>query len=914
MADVSIRLTGSADDLVRELGRVEDALKGVDGEVGDVRSELRRLSSEDIDIEIDVDTGKVASDLRDLDAPDVDVEVTADTSRLRSDLGRLDSDGLSVDVTADVSKARRKIRGLDGMEVEVDVTADVDGINSGMGGAGEAGGATFLGGFGRGIGVAGGALAAAAVGVGAIFVHGVTDAMDREQLSDTIEAQLGVDEATAQLLGDVAGGNFAQGFGGSLSEVVSITAGVYQQVADLGTGDPLGPLTAQAMTLTDVFGYDLNEVLLATRSMVTNGLVPDMESAFDVITTGSQNNLNATGDFLDMLWEYSPAFSRLDMDATEVLTGLNAYLDAGGISADKFGDAMNEFSIRSVEDSKDVRQALRSMGLDARELQADIAGGGPAADAAMDTIIAAIGRVEDPVRRQALGVMFFGSMWEDAGGEAILAIGGVDEALGNASGGDHYLANLAAAGDGIDAQFADIEGSAQKLTETVSSNTRTTIDSMWNGWQLDVQPIFDEALTSVDDFIAGDWNDALKGVGSTSQDLTGYYLQTGADIGGWIVGGVTDVVGGGESEVGASLGAAVGRAIDDQAAPSYDGGHGVGSNIMSGMVGGVLSGAQAMIDAVVAQVLRAVIAAREAAQIESPSRVFAKIGEQLMEGMAVGVDKGYEDMAGPAVRRSMDRAAEEGRKGSKRRGPNFDRERARLGDDDLAEARIDLREANRNLSQADVVADRQIARARRQGERAMADADTPKERREAKLAMEKEIREIEKERREAKNQARNDILEAERDVAEAKRDIGRERENLAISQAQAAGDDIEAARLRVEAEKAELAYIKASGAGKAEILAAQGDVVDANARLDAEIKREAERLAREAEQASNDPLGLDGFSPYARPDPVRDIGGRGETIVVLNVEGSIMTEMEITETIRRGLIEVDRRNGTVGFS
>jgi hypothetical protein len=70
-----------------------------------------------------------------------------------------------------------------------------------------------------------------------------------------------------------------------------------------------------------------------------------------------------------------------------------------------------------------------------------------------------------------------------------------------------------------------------------------------------------------------------------------------------------------------------------------------GVNLILGMVDGILSRANAIADAARGVVSRAIAAAKGALGINSPSKVFAKIGEQTGEGFVVGLDGMQRDVA-----------------------------------------------------------------------------------------------------------------------------------------------------------------------------------------------------------------------------------------------------------------------------
>ena len=73
-----------------------------------------------------------------------------------------------------------------------------------------------------------------------------------------------------------------------------------------------------------------------------------------------------------------------------------------------------------------------------------------------------------------------------------------------------------------------------------------------------------------------------------------------------------------------------------------------GLRIVYGLAGGIWAGASSVVSAAVGVVRRAVNAARAAAGIRSPSRVFAAMGAQMADGMASGMDSGQRLVAASA--------------------------------------------------------------------------------------------------------------------------------------------------------------------------------------------------------------------------------------------------------------------------
>ncbi|MGO4369618.1 hypothetical protein AB4Z21_02255 [Paenibacillus sp. MCAF20] len=109
----------------------------------------------------------------------------------------------------------------------------------------------------------------------------------------------------------------------------------------------------------------------------------------------------------------------------QVAAATGACLEAGAFNLDKVGDAVKEFNIRSKDMSKTSVDAYTSLGMNAEKMSQMFAAGGPAAQEAFRTVAQAISSVEDPVKKNAIGVGLFGTQFEDL--EA-----GVIEAMGSA--------------------------------------------------------------------------------------------------------------------------------------------------------------------------------------------------------------------------------------------------------------------------------------------------------------------------------------------------------------------------------------------------------------------------------------------------------------------------------------------------
>jgi hypothetical protein len=266
--------------------------------------------------------------------------------------------------------------------------------------------------------------AAAAVGAAAIG-DAITGALDTEDSMAKFKAQLGKSAKTADELGTLAGELYADGWGENLDEVTTAMRAVGDQGLVSLTDDSLeqiGKITGYAQTLADTFGIDVVESSRAAGQMILNGMAPDAETAFDIITTGFQNGADRSGDFLDTLTEYGPHFQKLGIDGPTAVGMITAGLDNGIFTADLAADAFKEFAIRSIDGSKLTGEAYATLGLNADDMAARIAAGGPTATTATGEIMTALGAMTDPIAQQTVGVALFGTQWEDSGARSILAM------------------------------------------------------------------------------------------------------------------------------------------------------------------------------------------------------------------------------------------------------------------------------------------------------------------------------------------------------------------------------------------------------------------------------------------------------------------------------------------------------------
>ena len=269
------------------------------------------------------------------------------------------------------------------------------------------------------------AAAGAAIAIGSAAINVSTDvdkAMnDFASSTGTAVEELGKYE-DAML--NIYKNNFGESF-----EDIAASMGEVKRIMGEGMGaEELEIMTQNALMLRDTFEFDVNESVRAANSLMDQfGL--SGEEAYNLIAQGAQNGLNQNGDMLDVLNEYSVQFAQMGYDAEDMFNMLANGAESGTWSIDKLGDAAKEFNIRMSDGT--ANKAIEKLGLNVDEINAKYAAGGDSAQVATQEIIAALQSVENENERYLLGQQLMGTMWEDLGEDAVLALLDTEGAISN---------------------------------------------------------------------------------------------------------------------------------------------------------------------------------------------------------------------------------------------------------------------------------------------------------------------------------------------------------------------------------------------------------------------------------------------------------------------------------------------------
>lgn len=254
--------------------------------------------------------------------------------------------------------------------------------------------------------VAGIGIAAASAAAGLFVKTG----QDYIRTMNGIQAQTGATGEELKDFGQIAQDIYKTGKGESFQEIADALVNIRQ--SSKLAGDELKTAANAALLLKDSFGMETAETTRAATALMKNFGI-SAEEAYGLIAYGAQNGANRNGDLADILNEYSVHYKALGLNANQFVDTLVKGADAGSFSIDKIGDAIKEFNIRSKDASDSSAEAFKALGLNANNMFAQFAAGGNTAEAAFFQTVQALNAIEDPVKKNTIGVALFGTMFED---------------------------------------------------------------------------------------------------------------------------------------------------------------------------------------------------------------------------------------------------------------------------------------------------------------------------------------------------------------------------------------------------------------------------------------------------------------------------------------------------------------------
>ncbi|MEV5131016.1 phage tail tape measure protein [Streptomyces sp. NPDC053705] len=358
-------------------------------------------------------------------------------------------------------------------ELLVAIGIDTEELTTGAQGAADDVGAS-LGGI--------GALGAGAA-VGGLFAMGLANAMDASAANTKLKNQLGLSEQEAARAGDVAGEVFSAGFGESIG---GVNEGIQAVVSSVGgmselTDAELQSMTTSALMLAETFELDVADAAQAAGAMINNGLVKDGAEAFDVLTVAAQNlPKQMLADIPATVNEYGKHWSRIGLDAQTAMGMMSQYVQAGGRDIDQAGDVLHEFARITSEETDKASAAFKGLGLNSKDMLADIHKGGEPAKAALQKTIEALRGVKDEGKQSALAVELFGDM----AGEGADALWAMDPATAATSNG-----------------MKDVKGAAAEANAAMAASPAQSMESIMRTLATTIGETLAPALVTVSNFL-----------------------------------------------------------------------------------------------------------------------------------------------------------------------------------------------------------------------------------------------------------------------------------------------------------------------------------------------------------------------------------------------------------------------------
>lgn len=300
-------------------------------------------------------------------------------------------------------------------------------------------------------------------------------ASDTDAATGKIQAQLGTTAEEAEKLGGIAEKVWKNAFGTNLDEVATSLTTLKKNMKGVTDADLQG-LTESAFILQDAFGADISQSTKTAGTLMKNFGI-DGQKSFDLMTVGFQKGGDFSGELLDTLNEYAPQFADLGLSAEDAMNLLISGAENGAFNLDKVGDAVKEFNVRATDGSKTTAEGFNLLGLDADLMASKIAAGGPAAEGAFQTTLAALASIKDPLEQERAGVALFGTQWEDLSGKVVTAMSTTTDQLGV------------------------VDGATQKAGEALYDNFGTKLTETWRTAQSALEPLGDILIDLADEWL-----------------------------------------------------------------------------------------------------------------------------------------------------------------------------------------------------------------------------------------------------------------------------------------------------------------------------------------------------------------------------------------------------------------------------
>ena len=312
----------------------------------------------------------------------------------------------------------------------------------------------------------------------------------------------------------IYGDNFGEGF----EDIADSISKIKQNLGELDDKE-LVKVTESAYALKDVFDYDIAESSRAVKAMMENFGVSASE-AYDYIARGAQNGLDYSGELLDNISEYSVQFKKMGLSASDMFTIFSNGAENGAWNLDKIGDSVKEMAIRVIDGLDTSKQGFEALGFEAGSMAEKFAAGGVSARVAFQEVIAALAEMNDPIAQNTAGINLMGTMWEDMGAEAILALGDISDSAFDCAGAMDTIkdVNYSSLNNSLENVQRQIDLLIQPIGETLIPVLDEAADSVA---EIAKNGDLKEIAVNVGNFISGTLTLLLKNINLIASAVTG---------------------------------------------------------------------------------------------------------------------------------------------------------------------------------------------------------------------------------------------------------------------------------------------------------------------------------------------------------------------------------------------------------
>lgn len=213
---------------------------------------------------------------------------------------------------------------------------------------------------------------------------------------------------------------YKNNYGESIADVADKMRIVSNILGDL-SDEELQSVVEKSYMLQDAYDMDFQENIRGVNALMDQFGITS-EQAYELINQGAQKGLNQNQDLTDQIAEYSTYYAKLGFDAEDFFNIMIAGAEDGAYQIDYLNDAMKEFGIRTKDNSSSTNDAYAALGLNVEKVNNKFAQGGAKAQEAFSEVTQAIMAIEDPVKRNEIGVALFGTKFEDLEESAVFAM------------------------------------------------------------------------------------------------------------------------------------------------------------------------------------------------------------------------------------------------------------------------------------------------------------------------------------------------------------------------------------------------------------------------------------------------------------------------------------------------------------